>query len=103
MLPVLLSARAKSTLIEISDYYSDQFPVERALKIIASLEECFEKIAASPKAFPVCYGINNPPENKRQAIVHNTFKVIYHIGKENIEIMEIFHGSRNPELLREIE
>ena len=73
-----------------------------ALKVIQSIEEAFDKICDSPNSYPVCFDIDVPANNIRQIIVHNTFKVIYRVAKDKLEIIEIFHGRRNPELIRNV-
>ena len=61
-----------------------------------------EKISKSFSIYPVCFDLAKPQENIRQAIVHHTFKIIFRIQKDKIEIIEIFHGNRNPEFLKDI-
>ena len=99
MLKLVLTQRAENSLEEITDYYLEEHSVERAIKVISSIEEAFYKITASPNSYPVCFDIKKPSENIRQVIVHHTFKVIYRIQKDKIEVIEIFHGKRNPDLL----
>ena len=103
MLKLVLTQRAQSSLEEITDYYLTEYSAERATKVIDSIEEAFDKAIASPKNYPVCFDIKPSSENIRQIIVHNTFKIIYRIKKEKIEVIEIFHGKRNPELLTDID
>lgn len=86
---------------EITDYYLLKHSAARATKVILSLEDAFDKIASSPFIYPVCFDIKQPVEDIRQIIVHSTFKVVYRVKKDKIEVLEIFHGKRNPGLLRE--
>ncbi len=103
MLKLVLTQRAESSLEEITDYYLTEHSFERTTKVIDSVEKAFDKIVASPKSYPVCFDIKQPTENIRQIIVHHTFKIVYRIQKDKIEVIEIFHGKRNPELLADIE
>ena len=103
MLKVVLTLRAQTSLEEITDYYLLQHTAARTVKVIESLEEAFELIARKPKNYPVCFDIKKPVENIRQIIVHNTFKIVYRIQKDKIEVLEIFHGKRNPALIKEID
>jgi plasmid stabilization system protein ParE len=100
---LVLTQRAESSLEEITDYYLAKHSPERATKVIHSIEAAFDKIIASPKNYPVCFDIKEPNASIRQMIVHNTFKIIYRIGNGKIEVLEIFHGKRNPELLSEVD
>ncbi len=102
MLKIVVTERAQFSLEEIVDYYLAHYTEERTLKVLNSIEETFELIAVSPNIFPVCFDIENPSENIKQAIVHNTFKVVFRVSAKQIEIIEIFHGKRNPELLKDI-
>jgi plasmid stabilization system protein ParE len=100
---LVLTRRAESSLEEITDYYLTKHSAERATKVIQSIEKAFDKVASSPKGYPVCFDIKVPSENIRQIIVHNTFKIIYRIATGKIEVIEIFHGKRNPELLADMD
>jgi plasmid stabilization system protein ParE len=99
---VVLTNRAETSLQEITDYYLLEFTPERAMKVIDSIVIAFAKIARKPQLFPVNFDIAHPQQNIRQAIVHNTFKIIFRFNDKEIEIIEIFHGSRNPRLLKDI-
>lgn len=103
MLKVVLTQRAQTSLEEITDYYLSEHTAARTIKVIESIEEAFELIADKPKNYPVCFDIKEPAENIRQIIVHNTFKIVYRIQKDKIEVVEIFHGKRNPVRLKDID
>ena len=100
---LVLTQRAETSLEEIIDYYLTQHSAQRATKVIDSIEEAFGKITASPKSYPVCFDVAQPAENIRQIIVHHTFKIVYRLQKDKIEVLEILHGKRNPELLADID
>ena len=102
-MPVLvLTASAESSLEDITDYYLTIHSPQRAIKVIESIEDAFDKIIKSPNFYPVCFDIAKPVSDIRQIIVHNTFKIIYRISPNKIEIIEIFHGSRDPGLLKDV-
>ncbi len=103
MKSIVLSHRAEKSLDEIVDYYLTEHSVARAEKVVKSIEQTFAKISKKPESFPVNFDIAQPRDNIRHAIVHHTFKVIFRILPEKIEVLEIFHASRNPELLKHIE
>ncbi|HRB69083.1 MAG TPA: type II toxin-antitoxin system RelE/ParE family toxin [Chitinophagales bacterium] len=103
MLKILVTERAEISLNEIIDFYLMEHSIERTNKVLNSIDDALTKIAKSPLLNPICFDIRIPQENIRQLILHNTFKIIYRIQSETIEIIEIFHGNRNPELLSEIE
>lgn len=100
MLPVLLTQRAENSLNDIVDYYLTKHSAARASKVVKSIEDGFVAIAKSPHRYPVCLDVAKPNPSIRQFIVHSTFKVIYKIEEDCIFIVEIFHGSRDPELLK---
>lgn len=102
MLKIVVTERAQFSLEEIVDYYLENYTDERAIKVLNSIEETFELIATSPNIFPVCFDTEHPSENIKQAIVHNTFKVVFRVSTKQVEIIEVFHGKRNPERLRDI-
>jgi plasmid stabilization system protein ParE len=102
MLRIVVTERAQNSLEEIIDFYLENHSVERATKVLNSIESAFDTIANAPHKFPVCFDIVSPSEAVRQMIVHNTFKVIYRVMPHKIEIIEVFHGSRNPDMLKDI-
>lgn len=102
MLTVIVTQRASHSIDEILDYYIENHSTARAEKVLESIDEDFTRIAKSPKSFPVCFDIDKPQENIRQAIVHNTFKIVFRIQVSTIEIIEIFHSNKNPKKLKNI-
>lgn len=102
MLKVVLTARAETSLEDITNFYLEEYSVERTTKVLDSIDEMFERISKAPSNFPKCFDLAEPKNHIRQAIVHNTFKIIFAIQKDKIEIIEIFHGSRDPDLLKDI-
>jgi plasmid stabilization system protein ParE len=76
---------------------------KRAEKVLESIDQALEQIGKTPFSFPMCFDVLEPNENIRQKIVHSTFRIIYRIKPECIEIIEIFHGSRNDEWLKDIQ
>ncbi len=57
---LVITPRAESSLESISDYYLAEYSVDRAIKVIHSLEEAFERICSSPESYPVCFDIEHP-------------------------------------------
>jgi plasmid stabilization system protein ParE len=103
MLKVLLTKRAEDSLSEIIDYYLARYSPERAAKVVESIDEAFVRISHKPLNYPVCFDVTHPVENTRQIIVHHTFKIVYRINKDTIDVLEIFNGKRNPGLLRDVD
>lgn len=102
MLKIVITERAEQTLSEIIDFYLTEYSIDRTEKIINSIDGAFSKIASHPFLNPICFDISTPKENIRQYILYNTFKIIYRIQIDKIEIIEIFHGNRNPEIIKDI-
>lgn len=100
MLPVKLSQRAEFSLQDIVDYYTSKHSVSRASKVVKSIDEGLNAIAKAPNRNPMCFDLETLDSSIRQYIVHNTFKIIYRIEHEQISVIDIFHGKRDPELLK---
>jgi len=103
MLNIFVTERAEETLSEIIDFYLSESSIERPEKVIDSIDDAFIKIAKYPFHYPVCFDIRTPQSNIRQFILHDTFKIIYRIQPDTIEIIEIFHGKRNPEIIKDVD
>ena len=102
MLKVILTEDADATLEDIIHYYLTEHSTGRAAKVVQSVDLAFEQISKAPLRFPKCLDILEPDENVRQIVVHSTFRIIYRIKPDYIQIIEIFHGNRNDQLLKDI-
>lgn len=100
--------KTKSFSIELSDdaeddfnksyeyyhYHEDNPKVADALYI--SINHCFEIIKQNPNTFPIAY------KNVRKYVIKKfPFVVYYRIVDEVIQVIAIFHTSRNPETWNE--
>lgn len=98
--------KTKSFSIELSDdaeddfnksyeyYYEDNPKVADAFYI--SINHCFEIIKQNPNTFPIAY------KNVRKYVIKKfPFVVYYRIVDEVIQVIAIFHTSRNPETWNE--
>ena len=103
MLKVLLTTKAENSLSDIIDFYLINYSAARATKVVQSIDQAFEKIGSNPFSYPVCFDIKQPVEGTRQIIVHHTFKIVYRVKNDAIEVLEIFHGKRDPDLLKDID
>lgn len=101
MLEVVISSRAELSLNNIIDFYVNEYSPERANKVIQSINKEFQNIAKNPRSFSICFDIIEPSDKIRQAIVYSTFKIVFRIQKEKIEILEVFHGKQNPRKLKQ--
>jgi plasmid stabilization system protein ParE len=102
MFKAVLTRRAETSLEDITDYYLSQYSTTRTIKVLDSIDDMLERICKAPNHFPKCFDIPETGNNIRQAIVHDTFKIVFRIAGDTIEVIEIFHGSRDPELLKDI-
>jgi toxin ParE1/3/4 len=102
-LKLIITQRAELSLANIIDYYLSEYSSERAMKVLQSIEGSFIKISSTPFAYSVCFDLAEPSENIRQIIVHSTFKIIYRVTLDRIEVLEIFHGSRDNSNLIDLE
>ncbi|MBK6273293.1 MAG: type II toxin-antitoxin system RelE/ParE family toxin [Saprospirales bacterium] len=103
MFKIIVTENTEQSLNEIIDFYLTEHTIDRTQKVLDSIDEAFIKIAKSPFHFPICFDVRAPQENIRQFILHDTFKIIYRIQPDRIEIIEIFHGKRNPEIIKEVD
>ena len=102
MFKIVVTENTEQSLNEIIDFYLTEHTIDRTQKVLNSIDEAFVKIANSPFHYPICFDIRTPQSTIRQFILHDTFKIIYRIQTDVIEIIEVFHCSRNPESIHDI-
>jgi plasmid stabilization system protein ParE len=94
---VYWSRDAEENLKEIFNYIRQHSP-KNALKIVTGIINLSKSLAYSPLQFQEC--VELPTKNKiyRKAS-YPPFKIIYRIKNQRIEVLSIFHSSRNPKKL----
>jgi len=102
MLKIFITDRAEQALLEITDFYIVENVTGKTAEVLNSIDVAFRKIANSPTSYSICFDIRTPQENIRQYILQDTFKIVYRIQEDVIEIIEVFHASRIPDLLEDI-
>ncbi len=95
---VLLRERFLESLIEIEAYLSQYMSLKSARKFSSeTIGFITDIIAANPFAF-VKYESRFPNnQNVRRAVHKNSYCIVYEVFDERIEILNIYHNSRNPD------
>lgn len=96
------SEPAIEELRKIYEWNIDNYGLRRAKKILHSIRKIAKKIPANPYAHAICYEIEQPNADIRNALVERTYWLVYKIEKERIVILEIVHGAMNPDVYRKI-
>lgn len=76
---------ARLQYIEIVNYYLEFESLDRAIKVEASFSAMFSKIAESPFVFTMYEASGKINENKRRAVVHNTYIIVFEISVGSFE------------------
>lgn len=102
MRKLIITERAELSLDDITDYYLTFHSVSRADKVLSSIKETLGSIVDKPFTYPVCFEIEVHDPSIRQAIVHHTFKIIFRVSDKTIDVLEILHGKRDPNLIKDL-
>lgn len=91
-LPLIVLPAAQAEFDDAADWYESQ-EQGRGLAFVARVHETFNNIAAAPRMYtPVAGAV-------RRARVHRfTYSIIYEIESEQITVIAVFHGRRNPRI-----
>lgn len=76
--------------------------VTQARRVINKIIELGDSVAINPYKYAECAEL--PSKNKvyRSVVYAGTYKIIYKIVKQEIWILDIFHGKRNPVTLKKL-
>jgi len=55
-----------------------------------------DSIAQNPFLFPKLPDIVTPQLDLRRALVHRTYHIVFIVDGQDVFIVRVFHGSRNP-------
>jgi toxin ParE1/3/4 len=91
-LPVVLRAEAEREFDEAFDVYDAQ-GVGLASQFAAEIQRVFDRVAASPLIHPIVFA------DIRKAVVRRfRYCVYYRAHAERIEVIAVFHTSRDPSI-----
>ena len=91
-----ISPLANLAMEEIFDYYSEFESETRAIKVYQSIINEIEHIGKSPFSYKVYENVKDVRNTLRRATVHHTYIIIFEVLDDVIEILNIYHSSRNP-------
>jgi toxin ParE1/3/4 len=86
VLKLVWRARALSDLKTILSYIADR-NVEAADGLLAVIEACTERLPEHPFLYRT-----GRVDGTREAVVHPNYIVIYRVGKDEVEIVNIVHA-----------
>ncbi len=92
---VTLTAAAEADLEHIGDYIAQDNP-PRAVSFVRELRERCERLADTPKAFPLVPRFEHTGVRRR---VHGRYLIFYRIGPKTIDVIHILHGAMDYEAL----
>ena len=88
--------------LRISSYYwEDVYGKTSAHKYIEKMFAKAQMIIVNPYAYPECRELETPNHQYRYTMV-DSYKIIFKIQDFIIFILDVFHSSRNPDLLTEL-
>lgn len=89
-LPVVLRGEAEAEFDEAFDYYEQQRP-GAGVKLASRVQSVLDQIAAFPESHAVVLA------DIRKAVVSRTpYCVYYRADASRVEVIAVFHSSRNP-------
>ena len=91
-----LTQEARLQYLEILNYYLEFESLERALMVEGSFSSIFSKIRKNPFAFKQYEESGQPHKNKRRAVIHNTYIIVFEIFSALVIIIDIYHARRSP-------
>jgi plasmid stabilization system protein ParE len=69
----------------------------RAKKVITTIRTLVRKIPSNPYKHVQCFEVKYPSPLIRKALVAKTYWIIFEIEESRIVILDIVHGSMDPE------
>lgn len=95
MTPVSFEREATEDALEAYDWYERQRPGLGA-RFRDALDSAIRRIAEAPTTYPIIR------RNVRRVVVHRfPYAVYYRVYPEGISVIAVFHGKRNPRILRD--
>jgi plasmid stabilization system protein ParE len=92
MLPVVLRPEARTEFDEAFDWYELQRP-GLGVEFAANVQEVFERIADTPQIYKQIF-----PTVRRGIVSRFPYQVLYQIEEQQILVLAVFHGKRDPKI-----
>jgi len=96
-LKIIWSAPAKRSLLEIMDYIKNRDSLSKARYVRDEIIKTVENTAIFPLKHPIDTIINN---SDIRFTLKWSYKIVFRITKNSIQILEIFHTRQNPDNLK---
>lgn len=91
-LPVVLRAEAEREFDESFDWYEGRKP-GLGVEFAEAIQLVYDRIAANPLLHQTVFG------DVRRAVVRRfPFSILYRAHADRVEILAVFHGSRDPSI-----
>ncbi len=92
---VVVSGQAEADLEAIVDYIAQDNP-HRAFSFVRELRERCERLAETPRAFPLVPRYEDRGIRRR---VHGAYLIFYRVNIDTVEVVHILHGAMDYEPL----
>ncbi len=86
-----LTTRAYNDLVAISEFLEDRDP-----RAATTLFAVFERLFAQVQAMPQCGRLTDIPDVRCLVVPRLPYKIFYRATSDTIEILSVFHTSRDP-------
>ncbi len=100
-LQIVWTNHAKLTLQSVYKYIALD-SIRQADKIDSQIQEFGNSLGQFPLAYPECPELRTKNHVYRKAVYAGTYKIIYKIVKQEVWILDIFHGKRSPVQLKKL-
>ena len=89
-LAIVLRAEAQAEFDEAFDLYDGE-RVGLGLEFIAEIQRAFDRIAVDPELHPVVFG-----DIRKRVVRRFPYSIFYRAHSDRIEVIAVFHASRDP-------
>ena len=90
--PVVLRDEAQAELDDAFDYYED-LRIGMGVDLVARVQRVFDRIAANPKMHQIVLA-----DVRREVVTRFPYNVLYRADSSRIEVIAVFHTSRDPSI-----
>jgi plasmid stabilization system protein ParE len=83
-------------------FYIAQDSLYYSIKVGNELIEVIDSLVKNPFEYPECLDLPTKNHIYRKAVYAGTYKIIFKIVKDEIWVLDVFHGKRNPRRLKKL-
>ena len=98
---VIWSRHAENSLSKITDYIA-QDSLYQAQRIRQGIINLSFSLSLHAYYYEECVELPTAKGSYRKALYASTYKIIYKIAKDEVWILDVFHGKRNPKKLKSL-